>query len=226
MLWWCLTGKGSFTSSSSSLSSTACSRGKLWRHHHPSAKSSLSPQMKPVDFLSTQEVVSQPGAAVGRLLNRPSDRPHPGSVHWWELHTESFITSVFVVCACLLLMMFSFAQVNMGLTSNQHSGGTSPSFWCLSGRRPCSSADPERCQSSQQTKSVSAVKTFMIFCVSVEQSKSKNLRKGWKKTAFCEAVSSLAEMLHIFFYTQTPGLNEHLKWLNIQYIFWDLFCVD
>lgn len=34
MLWWCRTGKAWFTSPSSSLSSTVCSKGKMW-HHNP-----------------------------------------------------------------------------------------------------------------------------------------------------------------------------------------------
>lgn len=41
MLWWCHTGKASFTTSSSSLLSTACSKGKLW-HHNLSTPCSFS----------------------------------------------------------------------------------------------------------------------------------------------------------------------------------------
>lgn len=67
--------------------------------------------MKPVDFLSTQEVVPQPGAAVGGLLDGPSDRPRPRSgCRWvpltrkhWSITSLSVLFVAFVFyewCSC------------------------------------------------------------------------------------------------------------------------------
>lgn len=114
--------------------------------------------MKPVDFLSTQEVVPQPGAAVGGLLDGPSDRPRPRSGCRWvplkRKHWSIASLPMLFVAFISLWMMFLFLQVNTGLTSDQPFGGTFPSFWLLSGRRLCCSADPVRCPSWPQTRSV------------------------------------------------------------------------
>lgn len=116
-----------------------------------------SSQSNPFYSLSTQEVLSQPGAAVGRLLDRTSDCSHPRGGHRWELPTwtQGFIGSPegFYCVADGRL----YVQVNTGPTFDQPFGGTSRSSWCLSGLRPCSSAGWERCQSSQQTRSASWV---------------------------------------------------------------------
>lgn len=59
---------------------------------------------------------------------------------------------VVVVVPVSVTVLLLFAQVNTGLTSDLPFGGTSPSFWCLSGRLVSSLADPERFPSSPQTR--------------------------------------------------------------------------
>lgn len=172
MLWWCLTGKAWFTFPSSSLSSTVCSKGKMWHHnpqcipHHVLHVFSESFWLSLLMFCVHRKSYRSLG-----LLWAGSSIAHqivliPGVVIGESCLHERFDSSHHLCCLWLFFMwvMFLFLQVNMGLTFDQRFGGMFPSFWCLSGRRTCSSADPERCQSSQQTRSVSAVKTF-IFCV-------------------------------------------------------------
>lgn len=95
--------------------------------------------------------------------------------------------------------MLFFFQVNMGLTFDQPFGGTHPSFWCHSGQPLCSSADPEICQSSQQTRYVSAGKTCVI-----------NIHAEVFLLFFCSW--SLKRMLHKF----SNALLQHCQTVNGQ----------
>lgn len=120
MQWWCLTGRVWFITSSSSLSSIACSLGKLWQQHNLSALSSVRHLISPVDCLPMQEALSHHGSALGRLLHRPSDSPHPRSAHWWE---ERFMWTDQQCCFCpSVLTMFSFC-------SGKYGSNIRPAFW-------------------------------------------------------------------------------------------------
>lgn len=97
MPWWCLTGKASFTSSSSSLSSTACSEGKLW-HRNLSSMCSVSPlneifcpHRKCYRSLAllwagssiAHQIVLIPGVVIGeRCPHERSDSSHQRSCFW------------------------------------------------------------------------------------------------------------------------------------------------
>ncbi len=166
-LWWCLTGRASFTLSSSSSSSTACSRGlfKAVSSQLVHCVFSESCQWNLFTFCPCRKSYRRLG-----LLWTGSSIAHqivliPGVVIGKSCLQEHLDSSHCCLCLLFVVDVALVVQVNLGLTFVQPLWGTLPSFWCLSGWRSCSSAGPERCLSSQQTRSDSTVKALTVICV-------------------------------------------------------------